>query len=65
MSRAKKSEDQPWLKYVVLPLLLILFGLESSYLFLSRTKTSTPPATPAITATPTPTPTPTPQSVAY
>ena len=58
MSRAKKSEDQPWLKYVVLPLLLIFFGLFTSYLYLARTKTSQSTLPAVIIATPTPTPTP-------
>jgi len=62
MPRAKKSEDQPWLKYVVLPLLLIFFGLESSYMYLSRIKQkSEVPPTNLITPVLTPTPTPTPQ----
>src|SRR3989344_3462567 len=60
MPRAKKSEDQPWLRYVVLPILLILFGLEASYLYLSRVKAPPAPESPTITSTPTPTPTPTP-----
>lgn len=32
MPRAKKNEVQPWLRYIVLPFLLILFGLEISYI---------------------------------
>ncbi len=31
MSKAKKPEPQPWLKYIILPLLLILFGLLVSF----------------------------------
>ncbi len=36
MSKAKRPEPQPWLKYIVLPLLLILFGLLVSTLVLPK-----------------------------
>ncbi len=59
MPRAKKVESQPWLRYIVLPFLLILFGLETSYVYLSRTKLPPLPNLEApITAVLTPTPTP-------
>lgn len=35
MPRAKKNEAQPWLRYIVLPLLLAFLGLEIAYLYLS------------------------------
>lgn len=61
MSKAKKPEEQPWLKFIVLPLLLIIFGLEISYAYLSRVKTSTltPRETQELSRRVTPTPTPT------
>ena len=58
MSRAKKPEQQPWLRYLILPFILILFGLFVSYAILAQQKRPTP--LPPTTATPTPTPTPTP-----
>lgn len=61
MPQANKREHQPWLKFIVLPILLILFGLESSYVYLSRIKTeSSLPYTKKSVVSPTPTPTPTP-----
>lgn len=59
MSKAKKPEPQPWLKYIVLPLLLILFGLVVSYAILSQQKQADFFALPSIPITPTPSPTPT------
>lgn len=59
MSRVEKREHQPWLKFIVLPILLIIFGLESSYVFLSRSRTETKATpSPIISKAPTPTPTP-------
>ena len=57
MSRAKKPEQQPWLRYLILPFILILFGLFVSYAILAQQKRPTP-LLPPTTATPTPTPTP-------
>ncbi len=57
MPRVKKREDQPWLRYLVLPLILILFGLLVSYVLLAQQKqVNLPPAPGAPTPTPTPTP---------
>lgn len=65
MPQAKKRENQPWLKFIVLPILLILFGLESSYVYLSRStavlspdqQVEDPERSRRTTPTPTPTPT--------
>lgn len=54
--RAHKREEQPWLRYLVLPLVLILFGLFVGYAILARQKQPAP--FPPATLTPTPTPTP-------
>lgn len=42
----------PWLIYVVLPLLLILFGLQIGILVSVRPKLSPPPFVPVITPAP-------------
>lgn len=52
---AHKREEQPWLKYIVLPLLLILFGLLVSTLVLPKPVIA--PSDGLLTPTPTPTPT--------
>ena len=54
MSKAKRPEPQPWLKYIVLPLLLIIFGLLVSALVLPKTVIA--PSDGLLTPTPTPTP---------
>lgn len=56
MSQAKRPEPQPWLKYIVLPLLLILFGLLISTLVLPKPVIA--PSDGILTPTPTPTLTP-------
>lgn len=55
MARARNREEQPWLRYVLLPLLLIIFGLILSSFILP--KAANAPSTFPLTPTPTPTPT--------
>lgn len=56
MPLARKREEQPWLRYILLPLLLIIFGLLMSSFVLPKT-VNAPSVLPFI---PTPTPTSTP-----
>jgi|CXWL01.1.fsa_nt_gi hypothetical protein len=62
MSRAHPKEAQPWLRYLVLPFVLILFGLVVSYALLAQQKQTVAPSIPSA---PSPTPTPTPASSKY
>lgn len=59
--RAHKREEQPWLRYLILPLVLILFGLFVSYAILAGQAPRSPQGEDperSRRATPTPTPTP-------
>lgn len=42
----------PWLIYIILPLLLVLFGLQVGILVSSQSKISSSPLVPIITPTP-------------
>ncbi len=55
--RAHKREEQPWLRYLILPFILILFGLFVSYAILAQQKRPAPLPSATVLSTPTPTPT--------
>lgn len=64
MRAIHRQEEQPWLRYLILPLALILFGLFVSYAILAWQKQPDTNIVQPTSPIPTPTPTPTPSKYA-